>query len=70
MAGLELGAVGDRQPAAHVNSLSNGIAANSNQRTKMADYRLYRWNSRTGFDVAFTSSQIGIGVIFRAYDAT
>ncbi len=70
MAILELRAVGDRQPAAHVDSLSVGIAANPDQRTKMADYQLHLWNSRVGLYVAFTSSQIGIGVIFRAYDTT
>ena len=70
MAILELRAVGDRQPATYVNSLSNGIAANSNQRTKMADHQLYRWNSRAGIGVDVASSQIGIGVVFRAYDAT
>ena len=70
MAVLELRAVGDRRPAVHVESLSIGITADPDQRTKMADHQLYRWNGRAGLDVAFTSSQIGIGVVFRAYDAT
>ena len=70
MAVLELRAVGDRQLAIDVDSLSVGIAANPDQHTKMADYQLHHWNSSAGTNVAFASAQIGIGVIFRAYDAT